>query len=397
MREVQIALRAHTRQPNAERKTKNPTNGKNKRKMEKSFPAYGKRVMVLDTETTTDELQNLNFGQAWIFEGEEQARTETAPKVKYLFYADDLSAKDIETLRQYANENGLTLFSRTHFIDKVFFLELWERGTLLACFNLPFDVSRLAAGVNIRDKGKNKDKFEFFFSNNNHKPRIMIKPIDSKKAFVGFHGSYHNSFKGRFLDLRTLAFALTNESHSLESACIVFDCESQKTEATEHGVITPEYLDYNTADMHATWSLYCKAKAEFDGHPIVDYDGKPLEAGRVYSPASIGKAYLRAMGVLPFEKRQPDFPPEIMGYAMTSYYGGRSECHIRRQPVNVFHTDITSMYPSVFTLQNLWDWVIAKKLYIEEATAEIHSLIDGLAIDQLFRPEIWKQFPAWFS
>lgn len=394
MRDIQIAVRAHTKCTPAKAKPESSGKKKDKKKSEKSLPAYGKRVMILDTETGVDELQNLNFGQAWIFEGKEQARTEKEPKRKYLFHANDLPAKDLETLEQYANDNALTLLSRTEFIDKVFVPEIWERGTLLVCFNLPFDLSRLAIAVKTRDKDKNKDKFEFFFSDNSHKPRIMVKPIDSKKAFVEFHGSYHNSFKGRFLDLKTLVFALTNESHSLESACGVFRCEFRKTKPNEHGVITLDYLNYNKDDMWATWSLYCAVKAEFDKHPIVAYDGKSLEAGKAYSPASIGKAYYRAMGLQPFEERQPDFPSEIMGYAMTAYFGGRSECHYRCRPVKVYHTDITSMYPSVFTLQGLWDWVIAKKLHVEDATEEVRSLVDGLTIDRLFEQQIWKQIPG---
>jgi transcriptional regulator with XRE-family HTH domain len=400
MRDIQIAIRAHTEFIPAKAKSEKSRKGKDRKKNE--LPLYGKRVMVLDTETTIDELQNLNFGQAWIFEGKGQALTEKKPKSKYLFYADDLPLKDLETLERYAKEKGLTLLSRTEFIEKVFFPEIWELCTLLVCFNLPFDVSRLATKAVIREKGKHRDKFEFFFSNIKHKPRIMVKPIDSKKAFVEFHGSYHNSFKGRFLDLKTLVFALTNESHNLKSAGELYRCEHIKMDAEDHGEITHEYLDYNTNDLWATWDLYCAVKTEFDKHPIVDHDDKPLEAGKAFSPASIGKGYYRAMGILPFEGRQSYLvtqdgdpsPDEITGYAMTAYYGGRSECHIRRQPVKVFHTDIASMYPSVFCLQHLWDWVIAKKLYVQEATEEVRSLVDGLTIDRLFEQEIWKQIPG---
>jgi hypothetical protein len=49
------------------------------------------------------------------------------------------------------------------------------------------------------------------------------------------------------------------------------------------------------------------------------------------------------------------------------------------------------MYPSVFTLQGLWDWVIAKKLYVEEATEGFRSFVDGLTIESLLEQEIWKQ------
>ena len=126
-----------------------------------------------------------------------------------------------------------------------------------------------------------------------------------------------------------------------------FRCEARKTKATEHGAIHLRVPRITTEMTSlATWSLYCAVKEEFDRHPIIG-DGKSLEAGKAYSPASIGKAYYRAMGIKPFEERQPDFSSEIMGYAMTAYYGGRSECHYRCRPVRVYHTDITRMYPSV--------------------------------------------------
>ena len=145
--------------------------------------------------------------------------------------ADDLPERNpdgFNELEKYSKKESLKLLSRSDFIDTVFFPEIWERSTLLVCFNLPFDVSRLATKAVIREKGKHRDKFEFFFSNNKHKPRIMVKPIDSKKAFVGFHGSYHNSSKGRFLDLKTLVFALTNDSHNLKSAGELYHCGAYK-------------------------------------------------------------------------------------------------------------------------------------------------------------------------
>ena len=37
-----------------------------------------------------------------------------------------------------------------------------------------------------------------------------------------------------------------------------------------------------------------------------------------FSPASIGEGYLRAIGIKPILKRQPNFPKEYLGYAQTS-------------------------------------------------------------------------------
>jgi hypothetical protein len=99
------------------------------------------------------------------------------------------------------------------------------------------------------------------------------------------------------LDLRTLVYALTNESHSLASACRTFGVERGKLEVAEHGQITPDYVRYARRDVEATAHLYERVMTEFERHPI------DLQETKAFSPASIGKAYLRAFGVTPRERR----------------------------------------------------------------------------------------------
>jgi len=224
---------------------------------------YGEQVMILDTETTVDKLQNLNIGQAYIYAGKEEgykAHIEGELREKYLFYGDGLLEKDLSILREYAESKGVTLLPLQEFIDKIFWPEIWECGTLLVCFNLPFDLSRLAIKARIFAKGKHKDKFEFTLSDSTYKPTILEKPIDSKKAFFRLRfpkrpkrQSGRIPFRpGRFLDLKTMVFALTNESHSLKSAGELYQCEHIKIDAESHGEITRKYLNYNTNDVLAT-------------------------------------------------------------------------------------------------------------------------------------------------
>ena len=52
-------------------------------------------------------------------------------------------------------------------------------------------------------------------------------------------------FHGHFLDLRTLAFALTDRAYSLKSACDAFGVTHGKQTASAHGRVTPAYIDYN--------------------------------------------------------------------------------------------------------------------------------------------------------
>lgn len=392
-REISIAVRAHTVIPKKDKPVFN-----NKKKKDLRLP-YGVRVMVLDTETSTDIFQNLLFGSARIYESyfkKNQVYIDGVEKESYLFYGENITDEYLEIMKEFAIKQGAVLMSRDEFIYKVFWPEVWEYGTLCIGFNLPFDFSRIAISVKTFKKGKFKDHFEFKLCESSYFPTILIKPIDSKKAFIQLRfptrpGRYNNRKpynQGRFLDLRTLIFALTNESHSLDSACKLYDVENGKIEAEEHGKITLDYCRYNVRDVEATFELYCKVKQEFDKHPL------DLEAGKAYSPATIGKNYYKAMGIKPLVETQPDFPPEVLGYAMSAYYGGRSECHYRGKPVKVFHTDVTSMYPSVFTLQDLWSWVIAERFDVIDETENIKQFLEEITLERLFSKNIWRSIPA---
>src|SRR3989337_1731751 len=96
-----------------------------------------------------------------------------------------------------------------------------------------------------------------------------------------------------------------------------------------------------------------------------------LDPGQAYSPASIGRAYLRAMGIRPILERQSDFPKPILGHAMVAYYGGWPEVRIRRVPVPVVYVDFLSMYPTVCTLMGLWRLLTSERIDVEDATDDM--------------------------
>lgn len=372
----------------------------------------GDRVLVFDTETKTDIYQNLTFGSCCIYQfmqggnisnvlshNIEELLNPNIYKDDYIlekeiiFYADGIQKKNLKILTDYCDSNKITLISQTKFINEIFLKEVWEKQTLCVGFNLPFDISRIAIDVQTHQKGRYKDSFELILKDNLFTPNIAIQNIDSKKAFISLTKPAKTFgrkpyFNGNFLDLRTLVFALTNESCSLNKACDLFGVGESKHEVEEHGIITPEYIAYNRQDVKLTWELFKKAKAEFEKHPI------DLPITKVFSPASIGKAYFKKMNIISLFEKQPDFDLLILGKAMSSYYGGRAECHMRKIPTKILYTDVTSMYPTVFTLQNLWSWVIADKLEVEENTEFIKKLLDDITLDKLFDKNIWTSIPA---
>lgn len=110
----------------------------------------------------------------------------------------------------------------------------------------------------------------------------------------------------------------------------------------------------------ASWELAVKLLEEYEKHPIT------LQATKAYLPASIGKAYLRAMGIVPVLERQPDSPKEYLGYAASAFFGGRTGAHIRKVAVPIVYTDFLSMYPTVNSLMGLWQFVTSREIEVVE-------------------------------
>jgi hypothetical protein len=378
-------------------------------------------MIVFDTETRTDTAQALTFGAYRYYDGGKCLEDG-------LFFGDDLPSADRATLEAYVATHAadtdrrrgvpqLRLLSRRGFLEKLYTAGYDGRG-LVVGFNLPFDLSRLAVAF-----GNTKDRrFAGGFSLalwdwvdkdgkqriNKHHPRVAIKHIDSKRALKGFTGTLaadpvdlipegsttgepedDYKFRGHFLDLRTLAFVVTDRGHSLASACDAFGVEQAKIAVERHGVVTPEYIDYSRRDVAATSELAFKLLAEYDRFDV------NLQETQAYSPASLGKAHLRKMGIAPILDRQA-FPKRYLGYAESAFVGGRTSAHIRKIPVPVVYTDFLSMYPTVNALMGLWRFVIAETVSIVHMDiAETNDFLRTISVENVFNPETWTQLTAF--
>src|SRR3984885_5452150 len=374
-------------------------------------------MLVFDTETRVDATQRLTFGSyQFLINGECQEEG--------LFFPNDLPDQDRKVLERYAaehpaeaNNTKLKLLTLNQFVSK-FYLAVYKGRCLLVGFNLPFDLSRIARDATAA-RGRFAGGFSFSlwpyvdkFGNeleNRFRPRICIKHIDGKRALKGFtarngcdpedlipEGSptgepeEGSKFRGHFVDLRTLAFALTDRGYSLADACEAFEVEHGKQHAEHNGDITSEYIDYNRRDVLATAELAEKLLAEFDKHPI------ELQPTKAYSPASIGKAHLHAMGITPILERQPDFPKKYLGYAQSAFFGGRTSAHIRKILIPVVYTDFLSMYPTVNINMGLWEFVTAWEITIDDhCEKEITDFLNCVSADHLFNPDTWKNLAAF--
>ena len=76
---------------------------------------------------------------------------------------------------------------------------------------------------------------------------------------------------------------------------------------------------------------------------------------------------------------------------MSTYFGGRSEVHVRRAICRVLYCDFRSMYPSVSVLMGLWRYVIASGVSWHDATAKTQAMVDQITLADLARPETWRK------
>lgn len=342
-------------------------------------------VLVLDTETTIDEYQNLKFGSCIIYINGKLDKI-------ILFYNEELKENEINILKDYTNKNHYTLISRNDFIEKVFFPYTFDARAIIAGFNLPFDLSRLA--IHFGKSRKDDNGISLKLSPKPWYPGITIKSLDSKKAFIRFTSPMRkksekkkreNAYRGCFLDLRTLLFALTNQSYNLKAALQDFQCTRQKIDVEDHGKINEEYIGYNINDTLSTYELYEKA---LERYSLFCLDKDPH---KLYSPASIGKAILDKIGIRTFSDKNPIFPLEVKGYLMTAYYGGRVEVRIRKKPVKVTYLDFTSMYPSLYILLSLDKILKAEQVKYVDETKSTQEFLERVTLDDLQNKDTWKR------
>lgn len=270
---------------------------------------FGKRILIFDTETTTDHLQRLLFG---VFRIHDSGRLVQ----EGLFVGDSLGAKDLDLIVEYGKREGLHVLTRMAFCKEIFCPEVYVRGTLCVGFNLPFDLSRIAMKAGC-GRGKNRHRFRFQLTDWHSNPVIYVQAISGKAAFIEFGLKKHLAdwekpfFKGRFLDLSTTANALTARRFSLKRAVIAFRTAHRKSTA-ELGFVSSEALDYCRNDVLVTAELYERIVEEYLRYPFASMENErslppgALSITRLYSTASIAKATLGLLGVEPLGESRPE-------------------------------------------------------------------------------------------
>jgi hypothetical protein len=339
-----------------------------------------------------------------------------------ILFRDDLHPRFVRVIREYAEsppaylgelaQTHIRVRTRTDFAKNVLWPTLRAGGAVVGQ-NVGFDISKSSTHYSAMRDGKS---FKFFTLDYLDKktgkrkpsslvPAIVRTAIDSKKSFYRLQFSFARKKDGRpvlseqeiaefrksrFIDVRTVAFALTNQSHSLESLCRTFHAPPEIAKLKYvPGPITPEKIHYCYRDVKATlWALNTLA-AEFLRHPI------DLPIDKTFSPVSLAKSYLEKMNITPPSKF--NIPPEIQAAAMEAFYAGRSETKIRKCEMPVAYLDFSSQYPSVFQLLRGQEILIAESLTFEECAAEAQAFLDQLTLDNLFERDIWHEQLRFFA
>jgi len=349
-------------------------------------------TLVFDCETTIDAAQRLRFGSFQVRRGAVLEREGG------FFDLQSLTQAEQALLRAFTREHGIELLTVAQFRTDVFLKYGYRRHATIVGFNLPFDISRIAVSHGSA-RGEMRGGFSFDLTGKDDDPRVRVKHLSPRAALTDFgipgdqatpragrkRGRRVPAYRGRFVDIKTLAAALLSQRFSLQTLAAHLGTETRKHETKEHGRMTKAYLEYARADVQVTWECYRELIARYGEH------GLARSPDRMLSEASIGKAYLQQMNIKPLLGCDPSFPRERFGEIFCAYYGGRAEVRNRRVVCEVLYCDFKSMYPTVNSLMGLWEFVIAHGMSVEDTTRETQAFLEAIEFKDLRKPETWKK------
>jgi hypothetical protein len=350
-------------------------------------------TLIFDTETTTDAAQALRIGAFQVRKGAELFEAG-------LFYdPTQLLRREVQHLESFAEKRKIDLLTAEQFVEEIFYGRGFDLRATIVGLNLAFDISRLAVGHGSARGQFMQGGFTFKLSPHRWRPNVQVKHLSARASAIRFitRGKFTRGMRkrnlkaiprpGYFADIKTLAAALTSQTFSLKSLADFLGTENRKKDVERHGgPLSTEYIEYALQDVQVTWECYQALLERFEQQGF-----KQTYPHQIYSEAGIGKASFKEMGIRSLLELQPNIPPELLGKIMSSYYGGRSEIHLRRVLTEVAYCDFLSMYPTVCTLMNLWPFVIAKGFSWSNKTKEIRQLVKDVKLDDLQNRNFWRK------
>ena len=251
------------------------------------LPKWASEALIIDCETTTEELgQKLNFG---FYRKCKLLNGQYATIEEGIIVADDLEKREgkkaVELLRRFARTHRadticgrfakIRIYSRSEFMEKVFFPWAVIRKAVVVGAHLAFDlsVSSIAYHEHKTENGFSSELAARYKGKENKRyPRLRDVPKNSRTSFLEFSGGTGpykcgKRFRGRFLDVLTFAFAMRNAHFSLNSACEEWRVPG-KLDHKPTGKVTLEEIEYCRGDVAATLRLLNAQRREYETYPI---------------------------------------------------------------------------------------------------------------------------------
>jgi hypothetical protein len=361
-------------------------------------------ALIFRCATTGDEKKDLLFG-AYICAELEDARF--VAKEIGLFYREGYP-EEFRALTRCVKDSAYELGSVEEFRRKVF-LKYLKARSLIVAYDAPREISRIAIKWN--KSAKIRRAFSFYFRMfrdprtgkmrpSGYEPGISIESLDAAKAvYRPIKYKFHDRDAGReeedkkfsnvhILDLKTLTSVLTGELYSFPTACDVFGAPTSRQRKIYSRVTKPA-IERLLRDVTAELELLNRLTRQFERHPV------DLLPDRCYSPATLAKYYLSAMGIKP-PREKFKISDTIDGIATQASAGGRAECMIRRTPIPVTYVDFHAQFPAVSHRLCCRELLCAESLEFPDFTKGARELVERASLDDCFRPNFWKGL-RWFA
>ena len=161
--------------------------------------------------------------------------------------------------------------------------------------------------------------FSLKLSADKRRPPVQVKHISRRTSLIRFAAPFRQRKarserkrkdyvpvrRGFFVDIGTFAGALFARSFTLASLAEFLNVPHRKLETDEHGqTLTDAYVAYAVRDVQTTWECYAALVGA-----LSDIQPTDTPPHAIFSEASIGKAYLKAMRVKPWREVQETGPP----------------------------------------------------------------------------------------
>jgi len=289
---------------------------------------------------------------------------------------------------------GTTVMTLSEWLDSRFHHYGYKRQAVVVAMHLGWSLSRLAN----RDRwdrlrvGRRNGPFAggfrlYLFGGPRHddptqwhttryRHDLLVTHLGRGVTFYGWSSSLDDRLdgrvyrRGRFVDLATAAYAMgATEETSLTAVAADLGVDIHTDDGLDEG---------SSCCWSAGVAARTVAECFFAIRNMAATHRVPLALHRLHSPAGLVTAYLGEMGLRPPLERNPEFPRRVLGAGMAAFHGGRVEVNrstLGRQVPTVW-LDLASTYPAICVHKGLWRYLVAERLEVLDATAEVRTELE---------------------